>query len=119
MRLVVECAGDHPFGGERRQPGDLGAHLVHRTAADESDVGVGLGLELDDLGLEACPSVDEQGGGALVGLGEQLGPLALDVALGLADAGGFGDGLVLVLSSGVELGLDTCRAPVERLLDQR
>ena len=77
--------------------GDLGAQLVGRAAGGSGDVGIGLGLELGDLGLEAGPAVGEQRLGLGVGLGQQALALGLDVALGLADAGGLGVGVGLGL----------------------
>ena len=69
-----------------RQAGDLGAQLVADPAAGGRDVGGGPGLELGDLGAEAGPAVGEDGVGLRVGLGQDAGPLGVDVALGLADA---------------------------------
>ena len=82
---VVERLVDDALGGRAEQAGDLGAQLVADAAGGGGDVGVGLGLELGDLGVEAGPAVGEQRRGLRVGLGEQARALGLDVALRLAD----------------------------------
>ena len=52
--VVGQLAVHDVLGGRRRQAGDLGAQLVDAATRERGDVGVGLGLEVGDLGVEPC-----------------------------------------------------------------
>ena len=77
----------------RRPTGGRSRPAARRPSGRRAgDVGVGLGLELGDLGLQPGPALDQHLLGLGVGVGQQAGPLGFDVALGLADRGRLGVG---------------------------
>ena len=61
MRLGVERLLDDAIGRRGREVGDLEAQLVGAPAEGCDDVGVGLGVQLGDLEVQAGPPVGEQG----------------------------------------------------------
>ena len=110
MDLVGELPVDDVLGGGRRQAGDLGAQLVDATAGEGGDVGLGLGLEIGDLGLEPGGAVAQQRRRLLVGVGQHPGAFGLEVAERAADLCGFGVGGGRVGGGVVELSLHACGA---------
>ena len=110
MRRRVEGAGDHELNGSGRQSGDLGAQLVAGAAGCRDDVGVGSGIELDELLRQADAAIFEQRRGLGIGLGQQSSSLGSDVTFRLADLGSLGVGGDSSRLTGIELRLDLGRA---------
>ena len=110
---------DDEVGRSAGQPGDLGAQLVPGAARPGGDVGLGLGLQFGDFGIEPRATVGEQRLGLSVGVGEEALALGFDVAERLSDPRRVRFGVLPSSRRVVEFALDLVGAGGHRLLDQR